>query len=116
MPSAKKKKTPQSTSHLLFFVERAAVILVLTLTALNLQIYFQNNFTPKKVLGTQTDLSEIVKERDYWLRVVSQNESYIDGWIELSKIEHLLGNEDLAVGALNTALSINPNYEKLPKY
>ena len=104
------------SKNLKFFLEHFTIIFILTLAILNLQTYFNNSQKTLSILGTSVDTSEIIKEKDYWVEIVSKNPSYIDGWLELYKLETLLGNVDKATGALNTAISINPNYPKLPRF
>ena len=87
---------------------------ILIISFLNLADYI----TPKKVLGAQIDmntekLNELRTSEKFWESFLNQNPTYLDGWIELTRIETEIGNRDKAETALIKARHINPNLEKL---
>ena len=102
------KETTQD--NISFFFSSIAIVLLLLLTTLNLRMFGQNQ---RKVLGAQIAQEELGKEKTFWEKVVSENPTYIDGWLELSKVLYLLGEKNYSTGAYNTAKSINPNSRKL---
>lgn len=102
------KKTAKE--DLLFLISSIIIVSLLLLTAFNLKMFGQNQ---RKVLGAQIAQEELEKEKTFWEKMVSENPTYIDGWLELSKILYLLGDKDYSMGAYNTARSINPNSKKL---
>lgn len=71
---------------------------------------FINN---KKVLGAQADNSKIIDEKNYWLNVVKNNPTYVDGYLELAKVDSELGLPDEAKIYIKTAYRLQPNYLKI---
>ncbi len=53
------------------------------------------------------------EEKAYWEKIVSENPTYMDGWIELSRIYKSLGDAELSQKAVLEARKINPNSDKL---
>lgn len=101
------KQSAKSKLELKFLLSCFGVIAVLFLAGFSLNNYFSKS----KVLGTETpDLS---KEMLFWEKIVSENPTYIDGWLELARVSFELGDKDYAIGALNSAKAINPNSEKI---
>lgn len=101
------KQTPKNKLEFKFLLSCFSVIAILFLAGFSLNNYFSN----PKVLGTETpDFSE---EMLFWEKVVSENPTYIDGWLELSRVSYEIGDKDYAIGALNSAKAINPNSEKV---
>jgi len=92
---------PKNTA---FLLTSLAIVLVLTLSFLNLKSYF---YTPK-VLGTETEI-KINPAQTFWESFLKENPNYFPGWIELAKIDNNNGNHLKSVEDLNHARSINPN-------
>jgi len=103
------KQSAKSKSELKFLLSCLGIIAVLFLTGFSLSNYFSE----PKVLGTETP--DLFKEMLFWEKIVSENPTYIDGWLELAKTSYQLGDKDYAVGALNSARAISPNSEKIER-
>lgn len=67
----------------------------------------------KKVLGASIDTSPIQKERAYWREVVTDNPTYVDGYLQLAKVDVELGNKNEATDFIEKALSLDPNSSKI---
>lgn len=106
--SATKKKHKLSLEFFKFACSCATVI-VLLLSIINLN----NASSKKEVLGQETSLEQLQTEKTYWENVVADNPTYMDGWIELSRIYKSLGDTSSSQKALNEARKINPNSDKL---
>ena len=65
---------------------------------------------PKEVLGEQTTLAN---EIAFWEEFVTENSTYIEGWVELASLLSEDGQDDYAEGAVNTARAINPNHKSV---
>ena len=105
MPSQKEsKKGRVSGASLLTFC--LISILILTFSIFNLKTFF----LPKKV--TQ-DINIYFDQEKFWISVVGRYPDYIDGWLELAKINLKLNDLDEARKAFEKALAINPNSEKI---
>ena len=105
MPSKKEsKKSRVSGASLLTFC--LISILILTFSIFNLKTFF----LPKKV--TQ-DINIYFDQEKFWISVVGRYPDYIDGWLELAKLNFKLNDLDEARKAFEKALAINPNSEKI---
>jgi tetratricopeptide (TPR) repeat protein len=67
---------------------------------------------PSQTLGEKTE-NTFEKQKKFWLNYLKQNPHYIDGWLELTKIEYELGNVTRAIQYLEKAKNINPNLSKV---
>jgi|GEM_PF-3370712 len=102
------KKTKLPKDNLLMFIEYLLLIIILSLTTLNLQ----KGSTTKNVLGLSTEVlsSNIDNEQKTFLKtILSQNPTYLDGIIEMAKLEIIDKNFDSARKYLDLAKEINPN-------
>lgn len=90
-----------------FLLSCFGLIAILFLAGFNLNDYLSK----PKVLGAETP--NFSKEMVFWENIVSENPTYIDGWVELARASYELGDKDYAIGALNSAKAINPNSEKI---
>lgn len=100
----------KTKDSLIYLLSVAGILVSLILINFNIKTYLNQ----KKVLAAATfeeETIELKKEAFFWESFLSQNPTYLPGWLELSKIEYQLGNKDYALGALNTAKAINPNFE-----
>ena len=88
-------KPADLNSNLLFLLSCVAVITILLLTSFN----FSNYLAPKKVLGTETNTEEILKEKGFWEEFLAKNPDYLPGWLE--------------IGRLDKVNEINPNFPEL---
>ena len=73
-----------------FILLNMAIVIILLLTALNIEGYL----SPKQVLGLETETGD--REVIFWEDFLSKNPNYIPGWIEL--------------GRLDKVKQIDPNY------
>lgn len=96
-------------SNLVFISSIFTTVFILTLSIVNLKYYFTN----LNVLGAQTEVDYNLSEETHWKSFLSQNPTYFDGWVELTKMEIKIGNKNAANEALLTAEKINPNSEKI---
>lgn len=91
-----------------------SIDLLLLLTIFNLYYYLK----PQKVLGVSTlsaKETELASRKAYWEDLLSQSPTYLDGWLELAKIELVEGDKVKATEYLNKARDINPNSEKIKR-
>lgn len=110
--SAKKKKNKVNyKEYFIHYFFCLLVILLLVLTGVNIDKFLNN----QKVLGTSVDTTSIQEEKLYWQKIVSDNPTYIDGYLELAKVEVQLGNIQEAQNFINQALQINPNSQRIPE-
>jgi len=110
--SAKKKKNKVSyKQYFVHYLFCLLVILLLVLTGVNIDKFLSN----QKVLGTKIDTTTIQNEKSYWQKIVSDNPTYLDGYLELAKVEVQLGNTQEAQNYINQALQINPNSQRIPE-
>lgn len=96
-------------SFYLFFFTRLSVLLILLLTVINLNKIFEN----KKVLGVQIDTTSVSQQKMYYEKIVKENPTYMDGYIELAKISSFLGDRESEKNYLKTAYNINPNSKEV---
>lgn len=65
----------------------------------------------KETLETADTTTQIVLDEVHkWEAFLSDNPTYIAGWIRLGDLLSEIGSADYAQGAYTTAHSINPNY------
>lgn len=109
--SKPKKAKPSFKPYFIHYFYCLAVIALLLLTSLNINKFLIN----QKVLGASVDNTPLLDEKAYWQKIVSDNPSYVDGYLQLAKIEVELGNKIEAQTFINKALSLDPNSSKIPK-
>lgn len=69
--------------------------------------------TPQpQTLGIDTSFN-LEKEKVFWVNYLKQHPNYIDGWLELTKIEYRMGHISNAIRNLERAKNINPNLLKV---
>jgi len=109
MAKLQKKKKHKLSFEFFKFACSCTAVIVLLLSIINL-----NNATSKKeVLGEEISVEQLQEEKAYWEKVVSENPTYMDGWIELSRIYKSLGDAASSQKAITEARKINPNSDKL---
>lgn len=113
--SAQKKSSQKKgfKKQILLLCSCCAIGILLLLTAVNLNSYL----TTREVLGLKTqneqnDL-ELNEGKNYWENFVSQNPTYFEGWIELTKIYVRLADFEAAKTAFTMAKGIKPNSKDL---
>jgi hypothetical protein len=98
----------------LYYFFCSMAISLLFLTGENLNSYLSQD----RVLGTEVTKqlhrnSELIQEKEYWGKMVSQNPSYFPGFIELVNINLELNDKNSAVANLIKARQINPNSKEV---
>ncbi len=101
------KQSAKSKPEFKFLLSCFGAIVVLFLTGFGLSNYFSK----PEVLGTETP--DFSKEMLFWENIVSENPTYIGGWLGLARVSHELGDKDYTIVALNSAKAINPNSEEV---
>lgn len=99
----------KTDSFYIFFFTRLAVLIILLLTIINLNKIFEN----KKVLGVQIDTDSVSKQKIYYEKLVKDNPTYTDGYIELAKISSFMGDKESEKNYLKMAYNINPNNKEV---
>lgn len=110
--AGKKSKRIKLKKQFVFLCSCCAVILVLLISAFN----FENFLTNQKVLGAQSGSSEqelLLEQKIFWEDFIVENPTYLDGWIELTKINLKLEDIESAKFSLKMAEEINPNSIKV---
>lgn len=110
MPSAKKKKQKRKAkvSYRKYFVHYLyclAIIILLTITGINIDKYLNQ----EKVLGTSVDTTPLQNEKKYWENILKDTPTYIDGYLQIAKVEVELGNKNEALNMIQKALILDPN-------
>lgn len=106
----KKRSAKNLKKEIVYLCSCCSLVLVLFLASFNVNAFLLNS----KVLGAKTENAKaLVDEEKYWEDFLALHPTYLDGWIELSKIEYGKGNINYALGAFNTAKAINPNSPKI---
>lgn len=100
-------KQPSKKELLKAFFIPIAVLVILTLATLNLQVYLSGS-SQNQVLAETTSLE---KEGKFWEGFLSQNPTYIPGWIEYAKINLKLDNPEKVERAEKNIKNLDPNYE-----
>lgn len=122
MPSAKEKKEKklkekkqeEKFDYKKSFIHYAyclAIIFLLTLTSININKFLNT----KKVLGASVNVTPLQNEKSYWQNLVDENPTYVDGYLQLAKVDVELGNVNEATTFINKALSLDPNSSKIPE-
>ncbi len=70
-------------------------------------------FTNQKVLGEKTDITPLLNEKAYWQDLVNKNPTYVDGYLQLAKVDVEEGNKSEALEFIKTALQLDPNSTKI---
>jgi cytochrome c-type biogenesis protein CcmH/NrfG len=112
--SKRVKLTKDQKNTLKLFCISCAVFVLLFISFFNIKTLL----SPKKVLGTQTEakieeLKNLRTEEKYWEDFLVKNPTYLDGWIELTRIEIEIGNNTKAKEVLAKAREIDPNSPKI---
>ncbi len=112
MPKVRKTKGKKINvkKEFVFLCSCCATLFVLLIAGYNFKAYLN----VQKVLGTETATeSSNYEEKVFWLNFLKANPRYLDGWIELTKIDIANGDVQGAKENLKKAFEINPNSEKL---
>lgn len=114
MPSAKKtkSKSKQKVNYTPFFLHYLyclAIIIFLTVAGFNINKFLNN----QKVLGTSVDITPLQNEKSYWQQIISNNPTYVDGYLQIAKVDIELGNKNEAMSFLERASNLDPNSSKI---
>lgn len=82
---------------------------LLIITSININKFINN----QKVLGASIDVSPLQNEKAYWQNIITKNPSYLDGYLELAKVDVELGNKLEAKSYIDKAEALNPNSTKV---
>lgn len=105
-----KQPSPKRHEGFLLTLSFLTLVLLLTLSFLNIRSFFSANQKQKEVLGAETSLKT---EKDYWINFLDGQEDYLPGWVELAKIDKELGDIDGYENAVSNVKRINPNTPEL---
>lgn len=105
------KKGIASKNTVSFLFVALGVILLLFLTTFNLEHFLSK----QKVLGSTTEISSSRNEIAFWENFLAENENYLEGWYELTKLKLNEGDIAGSNNALIEIEKINPNSEWLVK-
>lgn len=101
----KNKKTIIVNTKMLWL---SVYLFLTTLSVLNLLIYFKS--TPK-VIYSKTNMLDT--KINVWKSFLISHPDYLEGWIELTKLEISKGNKKDAVEDLSIIINLNPNSEEI---
>lgn len=115
-PAKKKKNTKASKEikesygkYFIHYIYCLGTIALLILASYNLN----NLLKSRNVLGASVEVNTIQDEKEYWLKVASENPTYVDAYLQLAKVETELSNKDGARSYINEAKKLNPNSEEI---
>ncbi len=104
---------PKNISKIIFYYSCCCLIIsLLFLVGENLHSYLFGTDVLGAEISTQKS-NELNKEKIYWENIVSQNPSYLPGYIELVNISLEVGDRNSAIINLIKARQINPNSEEV---
>jgi tetratricopeptide (TPR) repeat protein len=112
MPAKKKTSSKQKFNYknsFIHYIYCLAIITLLIITGVNINNYLNS----QKVLGASVDISPLQNEKVYWQNIVNANPTFVDGYLQLAKVEVELGNTNEATNFIAKALSLDPNSSKI---
>ena len=87
------------------------LVFLLTISYLNLKVYFEGK-EEIKVLSAE---SEKPSEEEFWVNYLELNPNYFPGLIELARIQIANSQNDKAIKTLLKAKNIDPNSDVIEK-
>jgi cytochrome c-type biogenesis protein CcmH/NrfG len=104
-------------SEVLYLCSCCAVVVVALLATANMNSYIKTN----NVLGAGSKIPDetpqmLINQKEYWNGFLNEHPTYVDGWIELTRINLEQGNYEKAKEAYQKALFISPNSPKVVPY
>ena len=102
----KKANTNTKESGFTFYL--FLLVVLTTLTIFNLAFYLFSKPKVKYVVQNSPD-----KEVSFWQTFLESHPYYIEGWIQLTKLDIQNGDKSNAQIALENAKKINPNSEEV---
>ncbi|HEX6976894.1 MAG TPA: hypothetical protein VF185_00855 [Patescibacteria group bacterium] len=111
MKSAHKVNKSEKKELVVYIVSGLAIIVLLSLSIININKFL----TKQRVLGAEvtTDTASIESEKVFWEKVVKENPTYRDGYLELAIIQSTLGNKVESLKNFEKAKTIDPNSSKI---
>lgn len=115
MPAKKIKKVKSDTANFaykksfLHYTYCLAIIILLTAAGFNVNKFINS----QKVLGTTVDVTPLQNEKAYWQKLISDNPTYIDAYLQVAKVDVELGNKNEANNFLERASNLDPNSSKV---
>lgn len=100
----KKKLRLKPSKEIAFLCSCCAAVLIFSLATFNASFFLNG-----KVLGATTQATSVQKEIAFWQDLVGKYPNYLDGWVELAKMEIKAGNPSSALPYLDKAREIDPN-------
>ena len=107
-----KQRSKDPQKQRLFFISVSCGILVVVFSIFNLLFYLSSS--NNDILGVRIEVdtkTSLLHEGNFWKSLLNENPSYLQGWLELAKVEVQLENLDSARNALHQAKAISPNSE-----
>jgi len=86
------------------FAFSCLIIVIITLTLFNISYYL---FSKPKILYVKKDLTN--SEISFWQTFLASHPSYLEGWVELAKLNIVKGDKIGAEIAYQKAIKIDPN-------
>jgi len=115
MPKLPKVKRIKVKDEIFLVVTIAFVVILLSLSALNIRIFLNkpnvdNKNEETKVLGYEDNNTRRI---NYWINFLNANPSYLPGWVEIAKLAKQLNQTEIYENALVNIKEIDPNSEQL---
>lgn len=105
-----KKRSKDPQKQRLLFISVSWGIFMIVFSIFNLLFYLSSS--NNDVLGIKVEIdtkTSLLHELKFWKSFLNENPSYLQGWLELAKVEIQLENLDSARSALYEAKAISPN-------
>lgn len=99
-------KQPAKKEFFKAFLLAFAILGILALSVFNIKNYLAEK--DASVLSYSTSFEE---ENEFWKDFLTENPTYVPGWIEYAKINGKLDNLDEVAKAVEKIKSLDPNYE-----
>lgn len=121
MPKKSKSKSKQRKislkNEVMYLCSCCAVLVIALLATANMNQFIKT----KNVLGAGSKIVDespqmLLHQKEYWNDFLATHPSYLDGWIELTRIYLEEGNTVKARESFNKAYEISPNSRKIEPY
>ncbi|HWA52285.1 MAG TPA: hypothetical protein VG895_04480 [Patescibacteria group bacterium] len=117
MPAKKtkvKSKKSKKVNYKIYFIHYSYCLIIIVL--LLVAGFNINNFlNDQKVLGASVDVTPLQNEKNYWENLIHQNPSYVDGYLQIAKVDVEMSNKKEAYLYIQKALELDPNSTKIPE-
>jgi cytochrome c-type biogenesis protein CcmH/NrfG len=113
----KKLRKSSLKSEIVYICSCCAVIVIALLASVNLNQFIKT----KDVLGAGSKIADespqmLTNQKKYWNDFLTIHPTYLDGWIELTRIYLEEGNPVKARESFDRAFEISPNSRKIEPY